>query len=243
MKPLLLLFTVLLPLVISAQRVPDNKDIQYRISDTSSPYFYPVLFERYMNGDTTLTLDDYYYLYYGYPYQDAYKPLEPITAEDRVLDIFARQSQPNIIESEEIIKYGKEVMKADPFSPRNLNFMTYAYGVLSDTLNGRINADRLAKVLATIESSGTGLKEDSPWHVLQFSHSVDVLAARNLDPLKRRVVTRTVEYISLMKPDGKVKGYYFDFGRVYWKRPETLPEKRVKGFEINGIKPKSMRNK
>ena len=241
MKRFLFLLIILLPLFSNAQRVPDNDEVLARISNTGSRYFYPIPFSRYMAGDTTLTADDYYYLYYGYAYQDSYKPLETITAEDLMLDVFSRNPQPNVIESEKIVEYGLEVMKADPFSPRTLNFMTYAYGVMGDTVNGRINADRLAKVLATIESSGTGLKEESPWHVLQFTHSADVLAAKGVDPLKRRVVTRTVEYIQLVKPDGKIKGYYFDFGRVYWKRPETVREKRVQGIEFNGIKPK--RNK
>ena len=57
----------------------------------------------------------------------------------------------------------------------------------------------------------------------------------DLQPMKRMVVTSTVEYIPLLERHGKVKGYYFDFGRVYWRKPDKLREKRVQGLEFNGI--------
>ena len=237
MRYWMLLLSLIFVGPLSAQQAPpDNDDILMQTANSASPYYYPALFLRYMSDDSTLTAKDYYYLYYGYAYQDSYRPLEAIPAETQLLDIFARNRHPEGDDARKIIEYGEQVMKADPFSPRNINYMTYAYGVLGDTIKERAYADKLGKILATIQSSGNGLKESTPWHVLQFSHTLDVLATMGLEAQKRQVVTRTVEYVPLVVRDGRVKGYYFDFGRVYWRKPDNLPEKRSQGWQFNGIK-------
>lgn len=220
------------------QRVPDEEDILARIVDGSSEYYYPSLMLRYEAGDTTLTFDDYHYLYYGYAYQEAYRPLEPIEGEAELLMVLERSPEPSFTEASELLHYAKVVMEADPFSPKNLNFMAYAYSIMGDTLNAQVNMDRMEKIFATIASSGTGLRENSPWHVLWFSHASDMVASMGLEILGRQVRTRTVEYIKIIRNNsGDPKGYFFDFGRMYWRRPENTPkrQKRVSGFELNGI--------
>ena len=141
-----------------AQQAPDDEDIFARTLDEASPYYYPSLMMRYRAGDTTLTATDYYYLYYGYAFSENYRPLRPIKAEDDMLAVLERINQDSIRyeDMEAVIRCADEVMRSDPFSPRNLNFLVYAYGTIGDTLNERINYDRLTKVLATISASGTG---------------------------------------------------------------------------------------
>ena len=76
MKNLLLLL-LLLP-ALAAAKVPDEEDIQNKTMDAESPFYYPSLMMRYNAGDETLTDEDYHYLYYGYAYQESYKPLDSI---------------------------------------------------------------------------------------------------------------------------------------------------------------------
>ena len=73
MKRILLLLIALLPLVADA-KTPVEQDIIDRITDQRSPYYYLKLMMRYTNGALDLTDEDYHYLYYGFAYQDAYKP-------------------------------------------------------------------------------------------------------------------------------------------------------------------------
>ena len=40
---------------------------------------------RYQSGDDTMTEEDYHYLYYGYAYQDAYKPLNANSDMDKAM--------------------------------------------------------------------------------------------------------------------------------------------------------------
>ncbi len=222
---------------------PDNDAILRATIDSDSPYYYPALKLRYDSGDTTLGHAEYYHLYYGFAYRDEYRPLEPVDGETQILTLLEKDPEQLAPEdAREILYFADKVMLRDPFSPRNINFMIFAAQALGDTLTARVNADKLDKILRTIESSGTGLKESSPWHILWFSHAADLLAAEGLDINKRQVRSRTVEYIMLAgKIEDGPKGYFFDFSRIYWKKPDTpgveLPKnRRSGGWDLNGIR-------
>ncbi len=238
MKRLALCLLIVLSQVSSTwAKVPDEEDILAKILAADSPYYYPSLMMRYMGGDTTLTDDDYHYLYYGYAYDPGYRPLETAPSSDAIMEILASSGghETSQQQARRIVEAAEEIMKADPFSPQNINFMTYAYGILGDTVQAAVNADRFAKIIRTIESSGSGLKESEPKHVLRTEHAADVLAARGLNILNRQVRTRSVEYIRLAEKDGNTKGYYFDFGRMYRKAPESAPAKKPGRWQLNGF--------
>ena len=60
---------------------------------------------------------------------------------------------------------------------------------------------------------------------------------------KARIVSRTVEFVPLTVPyvvEGKKrKGFYFDFGRVYWNKPEGYTYKRDRTWQFNNLKPRT----
>lgn len=231
-----ILLVSLLATVCAAAQVPDEEDILRKTLDSESEFYYPGLMLRYQSGDTTLTATDYHYLYYGFAYQDAYSPLKRIPAENQILEIFERGESLSFEEAAEVVALGKQVMETDPFSPKNLNFMAYAYGVTGDTISAAVYADRLKKVLGTILASGTGLKEDRPWHVLHYDHATDVIGSKGLVIVNRQVRSSSVEYIQLARRDKDgAKGYFFDFGRMYRHRPEEAPQKEKHKWDFNNI--------
>lgn len=213
----------------------DNDEILREIINSESPNYYPVLFTRYMAGDTTLTLSDYRYLYYGYVWQTTYKPFETPEATTKILMILEKQKDFTQSDFENIVKYANDVMISEPFNPSNINFLTFAYASLGDKVNEKINSIRMNMIFKTIQSSGTGLKEHSAWHIIAFSHATDLLAHMNLSYGKPVVESRTVEYIPLLIRTKGVKGYYFDYSRIYWYKPDNIPLKENNGWEFNGI--------
>ena len=219
------------------RRVPDNEDILVRTIDIDSPYYIDRLMAKYLVWEEPLSAEEMHYLYYGYAYSDLYRPLEPISAEDKVLSIVEEiMSDPTEERMRRLVVAAQEVMERDPFSPKNLNFLAFAYGSLGDGKNERKCFERLEAVLRTIENSGSGVRESSPMHVLWFSHAADVLFAKGLSIKTREVVSRTVEYIFLTERDieGNL-GYYFDFSRVYWVRTELPEVKEKRGWRLNNM--------
>ena len=235
-----LLLLMLLGVVLStvAQvRVPDDDDILARTIDQNSPWYYPELMMRYVVGDTTLTAEDYHYLYYGYAFDVNYRPLDNIPDNTEVMELLAGVGTEGATRSQAqmLLEAAKGVMLVDPFSPSNINVMTFAYGILGDTVNERISADRFNKIISTIESSGTGLRENSPMHVLRHEHVNDLLLAKGVHIVNRTVRSTKVEYVQVQRNGRNAKGYFFNFERIYWKRPEMIPEREKSNWMINGM--------
>ncbi len=243
MKKRLLVLFALLPM-LAAAKTPDEEDILKRTLDTASPYYYTSLLLRYNAGDATLTDEDYHYLYYGYAYQEAYKPLEVNPYMDRVLMLAAAidPDAPDRETLEELLLAGRDALAKDPFSPKLLNLMAFAYGASGDKEQEKAYSDRMNGVIRAILASGSGLSQSSPRHILMFDHALDILAAEGLAYGKSRVVSRTVEFVPLSVPyvvDGKKrKGFYFDFSRIYWNKPEGYTYKRDRTWQFNNLKPR-----
>ena len=223
----------------SQTRVPDNEDILKKITEATSPYFYPNLMMRYKNGEQ-LTDDEYHYLYYGFAFQLQYKPLENNKGMDRVQNVMSRLAidEPSVTDIDELIAACTEAMEQDPFSPQLLNIMAYAYGASGDKKREKAYYDHMNGILRCIGNSGNGLKEKTPMHIIMFSHGLDYIAAKGWNYLKGRIISRTVEFVPFTVPHNKVKGYYFDYSRIYWNKPENYTFKRERTWQINNLKPR-----
>ena len=224
----------------SRAKVPDEEDILAKTMDSQSEFYYPNLMMRYRSGDVGLTAEQYHYLYYGFAYDDNYRPLDVDRSLDRFYGLVERLNvdMPDAELLRTLTVTGDEVMIRDPFSPKVLNVMAYAYGSLGDAEREAEYYDRLTKVIAAIESSGDGLSERTPRHVLMLSHAHDVLASHGLEYRAGKLISRTVEYIPLAQPAGRVKGYYFDYGRVYRQKPENTNYERPRTWQFNNLKPR-----
>ena len=110
--------------------IPDEDDIIHQTLSTSSPYYYTNLMLKYLNGTTPLTNLEYHYLYYGFTYQEDYRPFTENTALDRMLLIISgiNPDQPTVMQLEALIENGIAALEVDPFNPKVLNIMAYAYG-------------------------------------------------------------------------------------------------------------------
>ena len=224
--------------VVTAQ-VPDNDKIFAAINDSNSGFYYPNLMMRYQSGEK-LTDEEYHYLYYGFAYQTAYRPLNDNPGMTKVQNIMARIAidTPSIADIDELIAACSEAMEMDPFSPKLLNIMAYAYGTAGDRVREQRYADHLAAILRIIAQSGTGEKEKEPMHIIFFSHGVDYIAAKGWNQRKGKIISRTVEFVPFDAPKDKLKGYYFDYSRVYWNKPDDYVFEREKSWQINNMKPR-----
>lgn len=222
-------------------RVPDEDDILHQTLSATSPYYYTNLMLKYRNGLEGLTQEEYFYLYYGYLYQESYRPFVENRALDEMLLIMSSidVEMPSVAQLQSLIESGMEAMELDPFNPKVLNMLAFAYGALGDVQREQLYFDHLNGVLHTIESSGTGLKESSPWHILMFSHAYDLLASKGYQYGQSRIISRNVEYVPLTKVlKDRIKGFYFDYSRVYRNKPDEVVIKRDRTWQFNNLKPR-----
>ncbi len=236
------LCTILLTMFVAASAMagtPNNDRIFANINDVNSPLYYPNLMLRYKEG-RVLSDEEYHHLYYGYAFQPSYKPLEVNPSMTRVQEIMARISieTPSVQDIDELIAAGIAAMEHDPLSPTLLNILVYAYGASGDRVRELAYSEHLRGILRCIEQSGDGLKEKSPMHIIMFSHGLDYIASKGINYRKSSIISRTVEFVPFVAPQDKVKGYYFDYSRVYWNKPENYTFKRERTWQFNNLKPR-----
>lgn len=240
-----LLIAVALPFAAMAQdddyRVPDEEDILRQTLSVSSSFYYTNLMLKYRSGQEPLSADEYFYLYYGYLYDEGYRPFAQNRALDEMLLIMSGidTTQPMVSQLEALIERGVEALELDPFNPKVLNILAFAYGALDDPHREQLYYNHLNGILATIESTGSGLKEASPWHVLMFSHAYDLLASKGYQYGEGKIISRTVEFVPVVKrQDEKTRGFYFDYSRVYRNKPDDVTIKRDRTWQFNNLKPR-----
>lgn len=243
MKRFLLLLLALMPLLAMA-KTPVEQDIIDRITDPRSSYYYMKLMMRYTNGALDLTDDDYHYLYYGFAYQDAYKPLDTNVDKEEMLSLMKGMDPDNVERErlEQLLIRANAARMRDPFSPQILNVLTFVHQKLGNDGEAQRWATHLNGVIRTILSSGDGLTIKSPRHILMFDHALDAMAAEGLAAGDARVVSRTVEFVPLLSAqviEGKKrKGLYFNFERIYRNKPEGYTYKRERTWQFNNLKPR-----
>ena len=238
MKRIFTTLSALFVVLSAVAQTPNNDLIFANINDANSPLYYPNLILRYKEGKS-LSEQEYHHLYYGYAFQPSYKPLEVNSAMTRVQEIMARLSidTPSVHDIDELIAAGIAAMEHDPFSPTLLNILVYAYGASGDKVREGAYANHLNGILRCIEQSGDGLKEKTPMHIIMFSHGTDLIASKSIGYRKGQIMSRTVEFVPFDRPRDRVKGYYFDYSRIYWNKPENYTFKRERTWQFNNLKP------
>lgn len=202
---------------------PDYEQIFQEVADANSGRYYPDLLRRYQLGDTTLTLEDFRYLYYGYPEQAGYKPLMQSAYADSLERAFSRKTSPTSEDYRRIVRYAGNILQEEPFSMRDMNVLAFAYQMLEEPELAARQMRKIQGVLDAIMSTGEGLKEESPWYITYVRDGEDVLNILRARYTRMLIISSTVGFIPVSNmPDKKQKGYYFDYSQVYKRRPDYL---------------------
>lgn len=220
----------------------DWAKVEMEVSNSISPYYYPSLMERYAVGDTSLTFDDYYHLYYGFPSQPAYKPLMPNTTSDSLLNLFSRRTSPTYDTYEKAAILATDILAREPFNLRDINVLAYVLNKLGRSEAAAREMRKITMLDKVIRSTGSGLTKESPWFIIHLSHADDMVALMNLNLAKTIVVDAEVEFLQVQfMPDElrQYKGFYFNFAEVYRRRPDYLDNvpKPKRRMEINNTRP------
>lgn len=243
MRRYFLLLLALLP-ALSLAQVPNEEDILRQTMDSSSPYYFTKLMMRYNNLER-LSPEEYHYLYYGFAYQDDYKPTATNTAAEELYATLPsiNTTSPDRAELEHIVSVCNDALKVDPFSPMVLNMLVFAYGAMGESEKELAYYYHLNGIMETIKASGDGRTEKEPMHIIMFSHAYNVLSSMGMAYKRGEIVSRNVEFVPLHEPrrmpDGKkVRGYYFDFSRIYRNKPDEVTFQKKRTWQFNNLGPR-----
>lgn len=191
---------------------PDYAQIKEQINNSKSDSYYPKLMERFVNCDTTLIIEDYRKLYYGFALREDYVPYQKENQE--LLDI-----RHKLIESEasteicnDAIKIAQEALLDNPFNLTSLSIIPICYMQLGDSVNYKLWDNKLHGILEAIFSSGDGESAQTAIHVISIEHEYEIFNRLGYELDQVEVVNNQTDFIRVKENPENIKGVYFNFG-------------------------------
>lgn len=216
MKKITLLFAVIFSILSStfAQDMflaPDYKQIEREVSNSSSPYYYGTLIDKYLKGDSTLTELECRHLYYGYVFQNTYNPTDDSEHNQALATVLSKAS---LIKEDynTILTHADALLMEDPFNVRAINAKMLVYAQLNNVEGYKKLSNQRRAIMNAILSSGDGISEKTPFHVIKVAHEYDLLPLFGYkfggeDKILRG---KNVNYITLEQNRFGIDKLYFD---------------------------------
>ena len=218
MKRLYILLMLMLPLYLFAQEgevgyvVPDFEAIEQDVNEPSSHYYYPKLFKRFCEGDTTMTPVELERLYYGFSFQEDFDPYRDVKYNrEKATDLYTKEEH-TTEELNRIIQNALRVLADFPFELRQMKLLSYAYEKKGDYETSYLWEYKLRQILSVIISSGDGLSPESAWYVISSIHPYDVIYCYGYTPSDYIFVEPMYDFIEV--ENGLADGYYFNVSRI-----------------------------
>jgi len=212
-----------LPLLAQEVEAPNYQLIRQVTTNSKSPSYYPKLMERYVNSDSTLSLEDYRNLYYGFTLREDFVPYQ--TEKKQLFDIRRRLAlsggDPKLCP--EAIAIAQTMFDDNPFDIPALAVMAIAYLQLGDSVNYRLWSIKQQGLLDAISSSGDGETQESAIHVISVEHEYEILSRMGLEVVKDSIIDNRTEYLKVKENAENIQGIYFIFdaaANVYRKKYE-----------------------
>lgn len=169
-KLLILAFILSMSILLKAQEglKIDYSEIKAKVEDKNSSTYYPILLQRFNDFDSTLTIDEYALIYYGFSFQDAYLKNQP---DERALNKLQKEEN-----YEGLILEAKKILSVNPVSLKANDCLIYA---LQET--GRPETewkkyqDRFRAIRRVIASSGNGMSCESAYKVIYVSDEYNMI--------------------------------------------------------------------
>lgn len=200
------------------QEIPSRVDftaVEKAISDPVSPFYYPVLLDRFLNHDARITIGEYRYLYYGFTFQNNYKPYDKCSSEDSV-NVYLNRDTLSV----------KDLMKLHAFLIMNLNekpvalkpllMMASVCERLGESDSAGIWYQKYEKLLQAILTTGSGTSDTTAWQVIWVNDEYMILNALGFTYCGPQMLTPSRHnYLGVKENDLGVMGLYFDVSRMF----------------------------
>lgn len=211
-KSALFLFAGLFTIIGFAQErtfIPPDYD---RIKDSTSTkecrFYYPQLLERFQDLDTTLTREEFHYLYYGYTFQPEYSPYSMNKELDEIGEILKKDTL-TLEDHREILSIAKENVSKSPFDMDSYYYMINGFENTRDTISYEKSLKLYLKVLDVIVNSGDGRILDNPFYVISTKHEywlLEVFGFRS----KGQALIGSCDKLKLVENESEIEAFYFD---------------------------------
>ncbi|MGN1264971.1 MAG: DUF4919 domain-containing protein [Muribaculaceae bacterium] len=191
----------------------DFDAIKAATQDSKSKFFFPKLMKAFESNDTTMTFEEYRYLYYGYVFQEDYNPFRESQYADMIESLYYNKEFTRS-ECDTIEKYAELSLDDNIFDLQQMEYFIFALKEKKKFARAAIRQYRLNHIIATILSSGNGTAEN-PWVVTSVSHEYYILNKLGYVATEHRTLPGCIDFIAVNpKNDKSPEGFYFDASKI-----------------------------
>lgn len=202
----------------------DFNHVKEVIENPNSIYYYPKLMRKFMSDDTTMTIEAYRNLYYGYTFQEDYNPFRESVYSNVVEQLYYKQPHSRA-ECDSIEKYARMSLEDNIFDMNQMKYFIFSLKEKKKYNRAALRQFRLDRLIATIISSGKGTMEE-PWVVITPEHEYNIINFLGYVAIDHQELGNGTEYIEVEPIAGKsTKGFYFDVSRMMEVAALKFPDK------------------
>ena len=205
--------------------IPDFKMMETIIKQERAAFYYPALMKRFKENDTTLTTEEYRYLYYGFSFQDSYAAYSTSKHLDELKKIFEKKNLTDD-DRENVIVLENKVLDEFPFNLRNLNVLINMMEQRGDSVAAVFQIKKLVGIANAIMSTGDGRTEATPMYVISVEHEYDMIGLLGYLSAGQQSLLNTVagsmDKLELQENNDGVKSMYFNIDRVFANMEKML---------------------
>lgn len=192
---------------------PQYDSIAEKIKQKESNLYYPVLWARYQQGDSTLNLEEKRHIYYGYVFHENFSPYMPGGDTKKAYAILNKE-QPTEKEWKTLIGLLDDLIQHEPFNIRLIYYQSIAYEALQqqEDLNRCIH--KIKCLMDALNSTGDGLEKESAIHVIAPSHEYGFLFLHNFSAQSQALINGGFDLLYLQPNKKGITELWFDVNQA-----------------------------
>lgn len=193
---------------------PDYELIQLNIKNKQSNFYYSKLWERFQQGDSTMTIEEKRHLYYGYVFHKNYSPYASANNSKQVNAIFDKES-PTQKDWKELVSLLNNSLEIEPFDVRSLYYQSIAYKHLNKQNEAQKNIRKIWSIEDALTSTGDGLTKETAIHVIAVSSEYDYLFLHNLSMKSQALIDGSFDVLYLQPNEDGLEEMWFDITQSF----------------------------
>ncbi len=191
------------------------KKLRKEIQKKKSPFYYPALYQRYIQLDTSLTTEEFRHLYYGYTFQDEYSPYGIPELRDSLISYLGREE---LLRSEYEVaaRIGRELLRGSPFRLRETFITAVAYEMAGDAKMSSIYFNYYEKQVDAIMTTGDGLSTNTAFVVIYVQDEYEILEVLGFKfGGEQYLLNDNFDMLELISNPYGIDALYFDVSRLF----------------------------
>ena len=188
---------------------PDYEAIKDTMYQPGSPSDYNALFARFLEGDTTLTVNQSRLIYYGYTHLEAYSPYGRVKDE---FDPFL-EMDPEDMSKKDWKAFAKEcerVLAEDPFNMRAMIFQGYVGMKRGDEAVQALSSAKQNVLINALVSSGNGMEPETAFYVITTTHEYELLSVFGFEFGGQQSLIGDCDELTLAENEYGLEALYFN---------------------------------